>query len=80
MKRYTLMIAFGAIGLVLLAASAHRLTAETVPSGGDGCYYNLWNCSYNGNGYWSGCTPGYPQGWISTETANVICTTYHINS
>ncbi|HEY3933990.1 MAG TPA: hypothetical protein VGL65_05165, partial [Gemmatimonadales bacterium] len=72
MKRFPLMVASGAIGLALLAGVTHKLTASTsvaaqVPGDGVGCYYHLWTCSYDGNGYWDGCDSSYGEGWVPTS-------------
>ncbi|HEY8062178.1 MAG TPA: hypothetical protein VID74_05245 [Gemmatimonadales bacterium] len=81
MKRLTLIIASGAIGLALLLGATHDATAtmsNVQPGDGVPCYYNLYYCSYQDSmGYWSGCDPQYAQGLIPTATAKVICATYH---
>jgi hypothetical protein len=79
-KRFPLMVASGAIGLALLVGVTHKLTASTetgTPPSDGYCYYHLWNCSYDGTGYWDGCDPNYAEGWIPTSYARAICTTYH---
>ena len=82
MKRFTLMLASGAIGLALLAGATHDAIADTStttqPGGGVPCYYNLYTCSYEDSmAYWSGCDPQYSPGMITTTTAKAICTTFH---
>jgi hypothetical protein len=81
MKRLTLIVASGAIGLALLVGATRDAAATTGGGGGgDGvaCYYNLYNCSYQDSmAYWSGCDPQYSPGLIPTATAKVICNTYH---
>jgi hypothetical protein len=81
-KRFPLMVASAAIGLALLVGVTRELTATTVPNAvippsGARCYYHLWTCSYTGEAYWSDCSPDYPEGWITTQSAAIICTTYH---
>lgn len=80
MKRFPLMVASAAIGLALLAGATRELTADTgttTPPDNVSCYYHLWNCSYDGDGYWSNCNPNYGEGWIPTSQARIICTVYH---
>jgi endo-beta-N-acetylglucosaminidase D len=80
MKRLTLIIVSGVIGLALLIGATHDATATTSGQPGDGvpCYYNLYTCSYQDSmAYWSGCDPQYSQGLIPTASAKVICSTYH---
>jgi hypothetical protein len=86
MKRLTLIMASAAIGLALLLGATRDAVANTTETGGghgppdDGipCYYNLYNCSYQDSmAYWSGCSPGYAPGLITTATAKVICEQYH---
>jgi len=81
-KRYPLMVASAAIGLALLAGVTRELMASStdatvIPPNSTNCYYHLWTCSYDGENYWSGCNPDYPEGWIPTSTARMICSTYH---
>ena len=76
--KYPIGIASAAIGLALLAGAARRARADTqIPPDGAQCYYHLWTCSYDGTGYWSGCDPNFSEGWITTRTAEAICTDYH---
>jgi hypothetical protein len=76
------MVASAAIGLALLAGVTREVTASTngsvvVPPDNIRCYYHLWTCSYDGENYWSGCNPAFPEGWITTAEAKLICTVYH---
>jgi len=81
MKRLTLIVVSGAIGLALLLGATHDATATSgggQPGDGVPCYYNLYTCSYQDSmSYWSGCDPQYAPGLIPTATAKVICSTYH---
>lgn len=80
MRRLTLAVGSGALGIALLAGGVSTLRADEsgqVPPNSIRCYYHGFFCSYEGDDYWSGCDPNYPEGWIQTSTAKVICTTYH---
>ncbi len=75
-------IVSGAIGIVMLAGAVKELKATTTggipPADNVPCYHNLWSCSYeDSDAYWSGCDPNGQQGEITTQTAKMICTTYH---
>ena len=80
MKRFPLIAATTAVGLALLGGSLHAVRASatsTVPLDGVKCYYKLWHCSYDGPGYWDGCDPNYPEGYITTGMARSICQMYY---
>ena len=81
MLRFTLAVSSGALGLALLAGGVTTLRADQatqIPPDNAYCYYHGYFCSYEGSDYWSGCDPSYPEGWIPTGTAKVICTTYNL--
>ena len=80
MQRFTLAIGSGVLGLALLVGGASTLRADQstqIPGDNERCYYHGYYCSYDGSGYWSDCNPGYPEGWIPTGTAKLICAVYH---
>lgn len=80
MSKRFLLLGSGILGLILIAGATRTATATdqtNIPSDGIHCYYNLYHCVYDDNGYWSGCDPKYNQGWIATSVASAICRTYH---
>jgi hypothetical protein len=80
MKRFPLMVASAAIGLALLAGVTRELPAKSslaVPPVHGQCMYYWYTCSYDDGSYWSDCTPGGSAGYIPTEVARIICSTYN---
>jgi hypothetical protein len=80
MPKLPLIAATSALGFACVAAAVTTVKAEmadTPPSDGIECYYNMYHCSYYENGYWSGCNPAYGEGFIPTSVARAICTKYH---
>jgi hypothetical protein len=80
MSKRPLLFGSAVLGLAIIAGAARSATAAdqtNIPSDNIHCYYNLYHCSYDGAGYWSGCDPRFNQGWIPTSVAKAICSTYH---
>lgn len=80
MKRFTLAIGSGALGLALFAGTLSAISAAPGPRPPRDwvpCYYHGYYCSYEGDNYWSDCDPSYPEGWIETSMAKQICGAYH---
>ncbi len=79
MKRFPLMIAFGAIGLAVLAGVGRQLSATEsngYPDDNLQCYHNAGTCSYlDSMGYWSGCRAG--EGLMTTNDAKSACAQYN---
>jgi hypothetical protein len=80
MRKLTLTIGSGVIGLALLVGASQRATATdeaTIPSDGVHCYYHLYHCTYDNDSYWSQCDPRFGEGWISTASARAVCRQYN---
>lgn len=80
MSKRTLLFGSALVGLALVAGAGRTALATDqtdIPSDTIHCYYNLYHCVYDDDGYWSGCLPQYNEGWIPTSTAKAICKTYH---
>ncbi len=80
MPKFPLLVGTAALGLAFVAGATRTVAATeetTIPSDGINCYYHLWHCVYEDNGYWSGCDERYGEGWIPTGIAKAICREYH---
>lgn len=80
MSKRPLLLGSAILGLVLVAGATRSATAtdqKNIPSDSIHCYYHLYHCVYEDDGYWSGCDPRYGQGWVPTSSARAICQTYH---
>lgn len=80
MSKRPLLLGSAILGVALIAGATRTAIAtdqKDIPSDSMHCYYHLYHCVYDDDGYWSGCDPQYNEGWIATSTAKAICTTYH---
>ena len=78
MSKFTIVAASAVLGIATIAGAVRQLSAETgTPSDHIRCYYAGTFCSYPGTAYWSECNPNYPNGFIRTDMAEIICKTFH---
>lgn len=77
MSKFTVAVAASVIAAVTIAGAAQQASAVPVPDAHMRCYYKDYHCSYPGTAYWSGCNPNYMDGFIRTDIAQAICSTFH---
>lgn len=78
MSKFTIAAASALLGAVTIVGAVRQArAADATPSDHIRCYYAGTFCSYPGTAYWSDCNPNYPNGFIRTDMAEIICQTFH---